>query len=372
MSRPHDLLAYLTADWHLPEKKHAGAWTAVTQVYGDAIFALAQIVNLCTQHGAHLLAAGDLFDGPDPEPEVLCEVYSVLRLLGNHDLKCYYVLGNHDRNRDWLAPVGDFAIRLDGRVETIPGTNYTVTGLSYRSSVDEFRQSISQLTPTTIGLYHQRWTEFASFYPALSGGFAVKDLPANELALCGDIHVNRLIQCDSGPRYALSPGALAPQNVTDATEFNPVVYSIDSKLEVREHVLRSREYVVHQITSLQDAEQAVHELTGIQSQDDLPEHIRTPFVTVRVDLPIEGLYETLDRLAQERNFVLRTYSPNTRVTRPDDKKYAMKSNTGLAGAIAAYDAPPDVKRLATLLVEANVDCRDVLQKERVAFETGSN
>lgn len=89
------VIAYATADVHAPEAADAGAWKTLPEAGGDALYGLRQAAELCAATGVPLLAAGDVLDGPDPEPLALAAFYDALRpLTTGRNTVFAYVLGN--------------------------------------------------------------------------------------------------------------------------------------------------------------------------------------------------------------------------------------------------------------------------------------
>lgn len=273
--RDRDPIAgYLIADTHFPERPDRGPWSGVSGVYGDALFALEQISHLCADDGADLYLAGDVFDGPDPGPEALTAVYGALRPLIDAGLSIYYILGNHDRDRDWLRPLGTAAVRVDGvTVKTKLGT---VTGLSYVHP-DSFPEVAKSMPATDVGLYHQTWNELVKV-----GRSSMRLLPRHKIALCGDVHIRRTFElAPHGPDLAISPGPLAPQSVT---EFAPLaaVYGLTESLKLVEVPLFARRFVTTTASTPAEFAHVLATLAALQPDPGLPPHLASPFVSVRL------------------------------------------------------------------------------------------
>ena len=66
---------------------------------GDSYHSLAQIVDYCIEHNLPLIAGGDLFDKPDPDPvsvNVMCREMDKMR---DANLPVYFIQGQHERVR---------------------------------------------------------------------------------------------------------------------------------------------------------------------------------------------------------------------------------------------------------------------------------
>ena len=207
-----DVLFYATADTHAPEEADGGAWRSLRAVRGDAVYGIARLAALCLEDGVPMVIAGDLFDGPDPAPDAQGAVYEALAPMLKAGLGVYYNLGNHDRGRDWLAPLARLGLpvrRVDGNVYRDPA-GFTVTGLSYVPPAS-FAEAVKAVQPVDVGLYHQQWAEWAGG----GGRVSTASLPAHRVAVCGDVHVHALIEGKGGPTLALSPGPLPPQWIVE-------------------------------------------------------------------------------------------------------------------------------------------------------------
>jgi hypothetical protein len=326
----------------------AAANWADAAVGGDARFALDQIVALCVRSGADLYAAGDLFDGPDPTPEALADLYAALRPLADAGRAVYYVLGNHDRGRDWLVPFGPRAVRLDGRVVDAPLG--AVTGLSY-APPDRFPALAAAVPPVAVGLYHQTWAEFGR-----AGRAALGALPAHRLAVCGDVHV-RVVRKrppggpGGGPVVAVSPGPLAPQSVTEFAGA-PCAFGATAAGAVVRVPLAGRRFVALAADAPGELDRAVAAVAALAPDPALPEAVAAPFVCVKLGAGAgPHARAALTEAAARVGVVLRTYAP---VAAGDRVRTAAPAPAApLADAIAAAPGVSDaVKDLARAAVES--------------------
>jgi hypothetical protein len=154
-----DVLFYATADTHAPEEADGGAWRSLRAVRGDAVYGIARLAALCLEDGVPMVIAGDLFDGPDPAPDAQGAVYEALAPMLKAGLAVYYNLGNHDRGRDWLAPLARLGLpvrRVDGNVYRDPA-GFTVTGLSYVPPAS-FAEAVRQILIKDYGIDANRLT----------------------------------------------------------------------------------------------------------------------------------------------------------------------------------------------------------------------
>jgi len=223
-----------------------------------------------------LILAGDIFDGPDPEPGAVSAVYNELRRMFRDDQPVYYVLGNHDRGRDWLMPVGEMARNVDSRVEKSPTGSFTITGLSCVSTREQFVEGTASAPRTDIGVYHQRWDELSGPSP-----FSIVQLPDHKLSVCGDVHVRAFLDRPTYPRRILSPGPYAPQSVAEFHQ-STVVYAVYEDFSVRPIEVRGRKYVRYDITDAETADAALVGMAGLSPDPTIPKHLSKPMVAVKV------------------------------------------------------------------------------------------
>lgn len=349
-------LAYAVADLHAPEAAGAGAWADLPGVAGDALYGLAQVVARAVQDGADLWLAGDNFDGPDPEPAAVAALYAVLRPQADAGGRVLYVLGNHDRGRDWLAPFGPAAVRLDGRVVDTPGG--TVTGLSYTDPAG-LSAALARVAVADVGVYHQMVAEWG---PG-GKGTPLAAFPSHRLAVIGDVHARAVLTPRTGPAVALSPGPLAPQSTAEFVA--PQVWAVGADLTPAPVPLRGRRYERYEVDSADAADACLAALARIGPDPDpaLPDGLRAPLAAVRLTAPVPGFVAAARRLATDRGFFLRVADA---ATGPRPGAAADPVAAGLAAAIAGWGAPAAVTALALAATAPGADPAAVLAADAVA------
>lgn len=187
----------LTADWHLPPRPATVGWAGIPECREDEWTALQDVVELCVQRKAHLAVAGDIFDAPQIAPRCLDRLFDTLKPLQENALQCVYILGNHDAGFDWLRNVPQTQSVRRG-LQRIDET--TVSGVDF---CDDFTPPQLPIV-SDLGLYHQAWKELTK-----RGSYAIAELPAHRVSVCGDIHISQLFTYEQSyrpPRFALSPG----------------------------------------------------------------------------------------------------------------------------------------------------------------------
>lgn len=350
-------LGYVVGDLHWPERYGRGSWADLPEVHGDVEHALRQCVAMCVADSADLYMVGDNIDGPDPDPESLKALYEILRPITDAKRDIYYILGNHERGRDWLSPLGPRAIRIEDGKPLFTRTGKTICGLSYLDP-NVFEEAVRKVPATAIGLYHQAFREWTGG----GRGFSLACLPNHLLTIVGDTHVSDAITDLSGVR--LSPGPLAPQTTTEFSE-TVNVWRIEQDLQVTPVPIRGRTRVRYEVDTLEAADKVLERIARLDTKRvDVPARLARPLVAVRLRTPIDGFLDVLRKLANDRGISLRVSddsgrrSPRTPVT-------ASGAST-LADAVAGWPAPLDVRELALRAIAPGADVKAVLQEDLCA------
>ncbi len=356
-----NVIGYVTADWHVPEELNGPTWRDVPEVYGDVLHALSHVVALCVSARVPLVAAGDLIDGPDVSPAALAAWFDVLRPLVDAGLPVLHVLGNHERACDWLSALGPTAVRLDGRVVTLP-SGHTVSGLSY-TPLPTLPAALAGVPRVTdVGVYHQATADFGP-----GKGMTLADLPPHPLAVVGDTHVATTIRPASGPRLALSPGPLAPRSVA---EFGPPgVWAVTADLDVRRVAVPARAYHRFDVASPADADACIAAASRLVPDGRLPAHLASPMVAVRTTVDLDGFVPAVRELAAARGFSLRVLDAGPGGLTRDEAAAPARVSADLKTVIAAWPGlSPGARDLALALADGDADPAVVLDADRAAWE----
>lgn len=201
------------ADAHLQR----GAWTH-RSIRGDALFAFEQAISLAVTKGMSVVSAGDLFDVARPTSDIVCFYQEQVRRLSERGLAFLTIQGNHEFCDTPWSQVAGGAVWLDRRTRTI-GSD-VLYGLDWRPA-DKLAAALAEIPKeATLLLCHQVWEELTAFSPEGS----LSDVPHHiHTVITGDCHRSKkfTVSRPGGPDLTvISPGALAPQNVTEpATPF---------------------------------------------------------------------------------------------------------------------------------------------------------
>lgn len=82
-----------SSDWHLS----FGTWGKHPSLTGDPYAALHEIVDKCLEYGVPLIAAGDLFDKPIPDPVSVNVMCQEMQRMQDAGLAVYFTQGQHER-----------------------------------------------------------------------------------------------------------------------------------------------------------------------------------------------------------------------------------------------------------------------------------
>jgi hypothetical protein len=237
-------ICVLTADWHVAKS----AW-ARSGIDGDARAALADVVDYCTAQQLPLIAAGDLFDTPDPAPDDVAAVRAALDRLQAGGCGVYFVQGQHERvpgGTPWLAAIHAWPRHLDGRTFRFArpdGRPLSVHGLDWRPG-PRLGAALAAI-PAGVDLLvcHQVWRELMGGQAACEGRLA--DIPGVPWVVTGDLHKHlrrTLTRGDGSTLEVLSPGSLALQSIDEEPRKQFFVLGVDADgdYDVASVPLRSR------------------------------------------------------------------------------------------------------------------------------------
>jgi hypothetical protein len=350
-----EVLSVATADWHVPERAGAGAWASVPEVRGDAVWGLTAATQLAVRYDVDLLAAGDLFDGPWPEPAAVEAVQRVLyRAWGSPEYddrpELLYVLGNHERGHDWLPMVRPGAVLLDGRPTLLRRQSRhdipwgVAFGVSCVGTAKEFKDAAARAYDAalaaasgvpgvrTVGLFHQHWSDFTA--GAGRGGFSLSLLPPCDLAVCGDVHVHTARVAPAGaagPKLVVSPGALAPQSVAELAPGRAflVTRTADDGLGVNTVELPSRPVTRAAVESSDDAERVLAGIASAAHGAGLPAHVARPLFVVDLAADLVGFVDAA-RAAAEKSGAIVSVRQAGPPARPRPAAWAPKADLAAA------------------------------------------
>jgi len=288
MSKP--ILA-MVGDLHLA--RHA--WARHPSLWGDAYYALEQILAYCLAKKTPLILAGDVLDSAQPSAETVRVVRTFLNCMEEAALRVFVVAGQHDRaSPNWLQAIHPWATHVDQRQFTVAGLRWY--GLDWRPEGEIHKELACVPTDTEAVVAHQVWGDLVG--PVIRSECRFAEVPRARLLLTGDYHkhVRAASKGAGGQDLAvLSPGATAQQAVDEPVE--KFFFALCDDGVVESVPLLSRPF---RRFELSNADQLDAFLAGavqhLELDLSLPDHLQRPALWIRYDAEIPGVY---DRLAAE-------------------------------------------------------------------------
>lgn len=156
----------------------------------DVYDAFDQAINVSIKEGVKVvILAGDLFHMPKPQGEAIVRFGDVLKKLKEHDIKTFFVLGEHDISRTRGVPVPYVFHNLDYAYYMHNGRTYEVDNLLLvgfdkhrRSEIDTLSEKLKEadrkakaFSGHKILILHQGLSDFSS----VAGEMNSTDLPSS-------------------------------------------------------------------------------------------------------------------------------------------------------------------------------------------------
>ena len=269
------IIAILSADWHIAP----GAWRH-RGIVGDAYCSLGQVVDLAVEHGAAVIAAGDLFDVDDPDPQSVGVVTSALDRLEAAGCPFYFIAGQHEYHRlgRWLS-VHRWATHLDRDPPHELAGGVKVYGIDWTPPGDLPAKLAAAPADVDLLVLHQVWSELMGGTLGVAEG-NLADVPGDATILTGDYHkVSEVFA--AGNHRVLSPGPIAMQAADEPAE--KYCWLLTEEGDLVAHRLATRPCIRLKLYTDDAVAAAVAAAPGILGNPDyatLPEAIRTPLVIV--------------------------------------------------------------------------------------------
>jgi DNA repair exonuclease SbcCD nuclease subunit len=211
-----------SADWHLS----FGTWANHPTLVGDPYHSLNQIIDYCIEKNCPLIAGGDLFDKPVPDPvsvSVMCREMDRMQAEG---LPVYFIQGQHERVKrsamdatglggaaEWMS-VHAWPTHVHKQTFTIEGQQFY--GLDW-TPPDRIEEELAAIPEGTYFLVcHQVWREFMGdtvCQPECNLGM----VPTAREVLTGDFH-ETLSASDGAYKVMHSPGSISMRSMGEASD----------------------------------------------------------------------------------------------------------------------------------------------------------
>ncbi len=262
------------------------AYVAYPAMWGDSHFAFTQEVDKAIELGVPLVAAGDVFDKPYPDPYSIRSTFLDIDRLKEAGCPFLFTQGQHELNRKapWLS-LHPHPTHINNRLGALSNSGLRIVGLDWQPP-DLLANALQNqcFKHADILICHQVWSQFMGPQTAPEGSIP-EVVPDNvRLVVTGDFHGHKLmdIEYPSGkPLRILSPGSATLQAIgEDPNKYFFVVYDDYS---VRSVALRGRKVCYSRAfdgNTLENeigrvvAELDASEKSGVQQL--LPANLRTP------------------------------------------------------------------------------------------------
>ena len=356
----------VSADWHLCRS----AWRR-SGIDGDAAYGLRQVVDLCLSLDVPLLAAGDLLDTTDPDPDDVRVVREQMDRMATAAIPVFYVQGQHelDRQRPWLSAIHTWPTYVGDPSEAHDFCGrLRIRGLDWQPA-GRLQEELAKPRgdKADVLLCHQAWRDFMGGDGSRSEGAFTE--VRDHLVLTGDYHRHVVATYTplGGPSVsgtAYSPG---PTHMTsiDEPERKAVFLFVKTDdmdchfgLRAESVWLRTRpvrRFAVHDEGEL--VELLTHGLplaleAAAAEAADLPDHLRRPLVRVAYAADIPGARRRLEAACRDLFHLFPKCLPTPAAveTRAAARRIV---EGGLGAALAARGVPEAVRRDAGRLLRAD-------------------
>ena len=340
-----------SSDWHLERN----AWIRHPDLSGDAYYSLKQVIDLCLTYKTALLAPGDLFDKPFPDPKSVRVAMAAMDTMQRNGLQVYFTQGQHERNveqpwlglHEWPKHIHDLKTNHSG---------ICITGLDYQKPYN-LKYDLSIAEGSDIFLCHQVWRDFMGKYVNTDGEIA--DIPVtNAIIATGDYHKH--VQLKVNSNTVLSSGSLCLQSIDEPPD--KFVYLIYDDLTYESLPIKTRSVFYKELHTEQDFEAFIDtlELGWLEPRSDVPSNISRPILSIKYNAEIPDLYSRLTEAIHHNRAHLFIRPMNKEITVKQvnvDECAATTIDLGLVGNLAKLcDQKSDTYEIAQkLLLSANME-----------------
>ena len=325
---------------------------------GDSYHSLAQIVDYCVKHSLPLIAGGDLFDKPDPDPvsvNVMCREMDKMRDAG---LPVYFTQGQHERVRrslgeehgrpEWMR-VHPWPTHVHKQTFEIDGVTFYGLDWTPKEHIEDAFDNIPDSASVLVA--HQVWSEFMGGWIPSECDLSLLSARAPQIrhVLTGDFHEHTIEryphseQEDVAAEITMySPGSISMRSIAEPS--NKFFYhfhngNIDRAPFPVAHInLETRhleEVVIEHESALQDFEAFGFDEPVSQHLASLPEVIAKPLVRVEYLDTISDVYNRIRAVYGDQVYLF-TKPVSEEVDVPDITDAARHAviDRGLEGALS--------------------------------------
>jgi DNA repair exonuclease SbcCD nuclease subunit len=346
---------------------------------GDSYHSLAQIVDHCIENQLPLIAGGDLFDKPDPDPvsvNVMCREMDKMQEAG---LPVYFTQGQHERARrdlgedygrpewmrvhPWPTHVHEQTFKIDGA--TFYGIDWTP-----KEHIEEAFDNIPDEASVLVA--HQVWSEFMGGWIPSECELSMLSVRAPQIkyVLTGDFHEHTVeyypptgepVPTDP-PITMYSPGSISMRSIAEpSSKFFYHFASGDIKRtpyggkHVNLETRHLEEFELEDEGDLQDFEAGVIDNHVREYLDALPEVIAKPLIRVKYHDDIPDVYDRIRGAVGDQAYLF-TSPVAAEQDSPEVEDQARRDviDQGLAGALGlVVDPDSEEYQTATRLLSSS-------------------
>lgn len=347
-----------TADWHIDR----AAWRR-RDIVGDSYHSLKQIVDLAIAERGILLAAGDLYDTADPDPESVGVVHRQCDRLEAAGVPLLFVVGQHERHRangTWIGSHRWPTYVGDGRVVELAGLRFQ--GFDWTPASRVADDLLSRIDSTVdVLLLHQVAKELMGVDAEVS----LADVPGDSLIVIGDYHVSCVFRV--GRHVVVSPGSISLRAIDESpTKFAFVAANAGDDWSVVGRELRTRR-VLRFAGDYVDSLVAAIDAADWDSGDD--DAVLKPIAhVVSGDRSPDAARRLADVVGDRAHLILRTAVGGPEAAGPTPVAGFRSLEEAVRGASPAGDLAGEL--VLTLLRAGGRDLAAVLDDSRSRFVSG--
>jgi hypothetical protein len=329
---------------------------------GDSYHSLAQIVDYCVEPGMNLplIAGGDLFDKPDPDPvsvNVMCREMDKMQEAG---LPVYFIQGQHERVRrnlgedhgrpEWMR-VHPWPTHVHGQTFEIDGETFYGLDWTPKEHIEEAFDNIPDEASVLVA--HQVWSEFMGGWIPSECELSMLLVRAPQIkhVLTGDFHEHTEACYPAGADVdeltMYSPGSISMRSISEPSNkffyhFRNGDISSEPGHSMSHHNLETRHF--EEVTI--EHEDDFHELSVLVNQgehlDSLPEVIAKPLLRVSYLDTIPDVYNRIHATVGDQAYLFtKPVSEESDVPDITDAARHEVIDRGLEGALSLVIEDPN-------------------------------
>jgi len=362
----HELIAVLTADWHIRRMPYI--WADHPDLVGDIDYGIRQVANIVEQLSPRaVVLAGDIFNEKLQRSTALATMQRFLSAADAASCRVLYVQGQHELSQPpIISTLSHAATHLtDTPIEV---GNLAFAGLDYQHP-SEVVEAVGKVAAADVFVTHQVWKDLMG---DVLGDVWLDACQEHRLIVSGDFHCGMYREFGSKCLPFVSPGPLCRQKINENAPKR--VYLLYDDLHVEPRRLLERQCFMWYVNSEADLDSLLarwDESQVSQPQPHVPPEIEKNIVWVQVRADIPDAVELIRRRAGDSVHLFISVSPPEQgpaVAIPKDKRDHIVAGGGkealLRGLAELYRDDEAVYQNAVRLVRA----ADPVTEAKAIFE----